>query len=458
MKCLGGLKETLPPEAVEAIEQLQLSNTQDTTKELHRAVAAQSAAKKQLIQTRAARAAYIAAWNEYIAQVSDLIQKQVQEQAAQLAHYDETEVAWQGALEKATSDLARMANVSTSSAPDEESEMEIAEAQVDNDIETSQELERRRQQQVADSAKLMEVMASLKEVRCTEAGTRELGNPGRVPDSEATKTGAHRPHQGEGGQAYYRWAATLAWATATAICQGAPWWGQCVSFRGPHWPIESGLPHLAVNCEYNFMYAHVAELHACNQALEVRLQDLPGLRPHTFLDDTRFDISELEPWEDRFPLARTRDIDGPGLMAKRVTFAESNVEPDCIDAASCAVQLFRTGPGILHIFPHRLPLQVMFKEAGGNSSGNQWRRQFSQLCGGFWESSRTTHHLHCSRPWSQPVQVYPCTANVHLCHKQLLQGHPCRSWCGLFPAQHCPLPTPTLGRPPPPGCPTHPCS
>ncbi|OLQ10081.1 hypothetical protein AK812_SmicGene6223 [Symbiodinium microadriaticum] len=163
VKCLGGLKETLPPEAVEAIEQLQLSNTQDTTKELHRAVAAQSAAKKQLIQTRAARAAYIAAWNEYIVQVSDLIQKQVQEQAAQLAHYDETEMAWRGSLEKATADLARMANVSTSSAPDEESEMEIAEAQVDNDIEAAQELERRRQQQVADSAKLVEVMASLKE-------------------------------------------------------------------------------------------------------------------------------------------------------------------------------------------------------------------------------------------------------------------------------------------------------
>lgn len=54
-------------------------------------------------------------------------------------------------------------HVSTSSAPDEESEMEIAEAQVDNDIEAAQELERRRQQQVADSAKLVEVMASLKE-------------------------------------------------------------------------------------------------------------------------------------------------------------------------------------------------------------------------------------------------------------------------------------------------------
>ncbi|OLQ11587.1 hypothetical protein AK812_SmicGene4568 [Symbiodinium microadriaticum] len=164
VKCLGGLKETLPPEAVEAIEQLQLSNTQDTTKELHRAVAAQSAAKKQLIQTRAARVAYIAAWNEYIVQVSDLIQTQVQEQAAQIAHYDETELAWQGSLAKATADLARMANVSTSNAQEDgESEMDVAEAQVDNDIEAAQEQERRRQQQVADSAKLVAVMESLKE-------------------------------------------------------------------------------------------------------------------------------------------------------------------------------------------------------------------------------------------------------------------------------------------------------
>ncbi|CAE7615069.1 Dnah2 [Symbiodinium necroappetens] len=273
VKCLGGLKETLPPEAVEAIEQLQLSSTQDTTKELHRAVAAQSAAKKQLIQTRAARAAYIAAWNEYIVQVSDLIQTQVQEQAAQIAHYDETELAWQGSLEKATADLARMANVSTSNAQEDgESEMDVAEAQVDNDIEIAQEQERRRQQQVADSAKLIAVMESLK-----ESAAQRLAQ-----ESSETREGSRTPRRLKQGPIDL---------TKESAKDDKP-------DNGPHWPIESGMPHLAVCCEHNFMHAHVAELHACNQALEVSLQDLPDLRPHTFLDDTRLDVTELEPWEE----------------------------------------------------------------------------------------------------------------------------------------------------------------
>ena len=252
------------------------------------------------------------------------------------------------------------------------------------------------------------------------ACARILGDARGLTYPEAPQARPDRPHQGAGKrrQVRQKWATYIVWAAAAGASQEAPWWGQCVSFRGPHWPIESGLPHLAVSCEHNFMHAHVAELHARNQALEVRLQDLPGLRPHTFLDDTRFEITELEPWEDRFPLARTRDNVGPGLMAKRVTFAESSVESDCIDAASCAVQLYRTGPGILHICPHRLPLQVIFKGAGGNSSGNLWRRQFSQLCGSLWEGSRTKQYPHCGRPWSQPVQVYPCTANVHFYYKQ----------------------------------------
>ena len=163
MKSLGSMKESLPPEAVEAIEQLQLTTTQDTTKELHRMVAAQSTAKKQLIQVRAARAAYVAAWNEYIVQVSDLIQTQVKQQTEQLEYYDATEAAWAASLDKATAELARRATKSSASAvEDTEEEMDTAEAQIDNDIEVTKELESRRQQHLADSARLMEAMEVLK--------------------------------------------------------------------------------------------------------------------------------------------------------------------------------------------------------------------------------------------------------------------------------------------------------
>ena len=157
------MKDSLPPEAVEAIEQLQLSSTQDTTKELHRIVAAQATAKKQLIQVRSARAAYVAAWSEYVVQVSDLIRTQVQQQTDQLEHYDSTEAAWAASLEKATAALAKRAtNANSSSAEDIEEDMDTAEAQVDHDIEVNRELDSRRQQHLAESAKLMEAMEALR--------------------------------------------------------------------------------------------------------------------------------------------------------------------------------------------------------------------------------------------------------------------------------------------------------
>ncbi|CAE7464523.1 unnamed protein product, partial [Symbiodinium sp. CCMP2456] len=184
VKCLGNIKEALPAEAVEAIEQLQLHNTHDTTKEMHRAVAAQSAAKKQLIQVKAARAAYIAAWNEYIIQVSDLIKTQVQDQATQLEHYDNAEAAWASSLEKATADLSRMATGSAIPIQDDgETDMDVAEALVDHDIETTKELEDRRNQQLAESAKLVEAMAALKEsaAQRLEQESSEVREGSRTP-------------------------------------------------------------------------------------------------------------------------------------------------------------------------------------------------------------------------------------------------------------------------------------
>ena len=287
MKSLGSMKESLPPEAVEAIEQLQLTTTQDTTKELHRMVAAQSTAKKQLIQVRAARAAYVAAWNEYIVQVSDLIQTQVQQQTEQLEHYDATEAAWAASLDKARrSSLAEPPSPLPVPSRTRRQEMDIAETQVDNDIEVTKELESRRQQHLADSARLMEAMEVLKTTAAQRLSqeSAEHREGSRTPRRQ--KIQCSRPDQGGADRHKATWSRRRTWQAAIAAAaatQGAPWWGQCVSFRGPHWPIESGMPFLQVYRETSFMPAHLAALQAYNLAVEVRIQCLPGLLQHTFL-------------------------------------------------------------------------------------------------------------------------------------------------------------------------------
>ena len=60
------------------------------------------------------------------------------------------------------------------------------------------------------------------------------------------------------------------------------------------------MPILQVYHEATFMPANLAALQACSLAVEVRIQNLPYLLEHTFLDDVRLEDDELEAWEERF--------------------------------------------------------------------------------------------------------------------------------------------------------------
>ena len=189
--CLAAVKDTLPTEVRETLERLQLASSANNTKDMHRAVAAQATAKKQLIQVQNARASYLEAWNSYVSQVTQLLKKQVEEQAAQLESYDEAELQWSGALEQTTADLADLARLARNPASSrneaDEEEMD-SEDMVIADIQTAKELEQRRESQLADSRQLVSMMESVQ-----QAATRQLKQEGR----DGSRTPRRKSREGE---------------------------------------------------------------------------------------------------------------------------------------------------------------------------------------------------------------------------------------------------------------------
>ena len=189
--CLAAVKDTLPTEVRETLERLQLASSANNTKDMHRAVAAQANAKKQLLQVQNARASYLEAWNSYVSQVTQLLKKQVEEQAAQLESYDEAELQWSGALEQTTADLADLARLARNPASSrneaDEEEMD-SEDMVIADIQSAKELEQRRESQLADSRQLVSMMESVQ-----QAATRQLKQDGR----DGSRTPRRKSREGE---------------------------------------------------------------------------------------------------------------------------------------------------------------------------------------------------------------------------------------------------------------------
>ena len=162
MKTLGTMKETLPPETLELYEKFQLTSAQDNSKELHKAVTLQSTSRKQLIHIRTTRLGYLAAWQEYLVSLTDIVKQQVEEQDKQLLAFDEAEVEWSQALERASADLARLANGPQSAVIDvEEDQLAEEDAMIDSTIQTETELTARRQQHSAEAQKLVSALQEL---------------------------------------------------------------------------------------------------------------------------------------------------------------------------------------------------------------------------------------------------------------------------------------------------------
>ena len=212
------------------------------------------------------------------------------------------------------------------------------------------------------------------------------------------------------------------------------------------------MPFLQVYRETSFMPAHLAALQAYNLAVEVRIQCLPGLIQHTFLDDVRLEVDELKPWEERsFSSPRTRFSDGfndtdfgvysdgldlspvwmppfpdVGLARRRVSFSAGNDETVVATLVqnSRAVSEIASEVSALHRDPHLIRPKVHFADANGAAfSGhfNQWALHLGKV-------SPAAAHLAGFKEGTCRALASPC---------------PCP---GNSAALTCPRPTPTLSQ------------
>ena len=164
MQALGQHQEALPESVRELIAAQGRTEVQDHTKTLHRTVSAQATARRELQKLQQSRVTFLAAWSSYIADLTSLVTKHVEEQSKALAEMDEQETAWGGKLQEATATLAKLASggvkLETKKAMEveesEEAAAEMAEAKVDEAIATEQELQARRLLQQQSSLQLVE--------------------------------------------------------------------------------------------------------------------------------------------------------------------------------------------------------------------------------------------------------------------------------------------------------------
>ena len=105
---LTSSKEVLPPSVMQILGEYSSSSTNAESKALLRAVKAKTAAKRELAKLRASKGTFMSAWSAYLAQVSELLEKQLAEQQAALQQYDEAEIKWEEQLKEASQSLARL--------------------------------------------------------------------------------------------------------------------------------------------------------------------------------------------------------------------------------------------------------------------------------------------------------------------------------------------------------------
>ena len=124
---------TAMPESIRSmVAEHQKATTQNLARSLHRAVADQSKARAELQKIRTSRSSYLAAWKQYIDQLSTLLEAQLTDQGTALEAFNAAEIEWIGAEREATVAISRMANkdqVQTEADQDmEDSESKIMEA------------------------------------------------------------------------------------------------------------------------------------------------------------------------------------------------------------------------------------------------------------------------------------------------------------------------------------------
>ena len=171
---------TAMPESIRLlVAEHQRSTTQNLTRSLHRAVADQSRARAELQRVRSNRSAYLAAWKQYIDQLSALLEQQISDQGVALEAFNAAEIEWMGAEREATTAISRMAQKEQTQA-EADQEMEDNELKITEAVEEEARLRKEKEEQQKAGAQLSAALQVARQ-QAAEHLTRHQREGSRTP-------------------------------------------------------------------------------------------------------------------------------------------------------------------------------------------------------------------------------------------------------------------------------------
>ena len=136
LNSLSSSKEALPAEVRTVLEAHMETSHHHATKQLHKLVAQQSRAQKELLAIQKSRGIFVQEWSCYLDQLTQLLQKQVQQKEESLAALAASEAGWQEQLATATRAIRQQTSATSSAqsiVDSSEEEQQAMEAEVEVD-------------------------------------------------------------------------------------------------------------------------------------------------------------------------------------------------------------------------------------------------------------------------------------------------------------------------------------
>ena len=165
-----GNQDDLPTDLASMLNKYRSEDSRAKSKELHRVVARQAEARRELDRIRAERSTFSSNWGSYLSDVLALLEKQLAERDETIQQLDEAEDVWEQRLREAAQQLAKHATTSGTAGSaasvidvDEEDSVEISEAMaVDAAEEESKRAVARRAQQAQQAQQKEKVLQALR--------------------------------------------------------------------------------------------------------------------------------------------------------------------------------------------------------------------------------------------------------------------------------------------------------
>ena len=166
LSALQANEADLNPQLRELLEQHRMDAAKDEAKSLHRVVAHQAAAKRELTKLRTARTAYLQTWQGYLDQVTETIQQQVEDHGATMASYAEKEVQWEASLAEAAAALSKMTRETEEDSQD--SDVEIMEGVVEASAAAAAKAQHAADKTTAQHQELLKTLEAVKKAAMDE--------------------------------------------------------------------------------------------------------------------------------------------------------------------------------------------------------------------------------------------------------------------------------------------------